>query len=98
MSLQLVPLTYLSGLKLLRKQFAQERLGWNVPTEVPIPSVLASINHHRDSQEAHHRRAAEELLDDGTHDVFSQRVVSRPDSNIEEMREVQQWVPISVRA
>lgn len=95
--IQLIPLTYLAGLRLLRKQFDQERLGWNPPTEVPLVSVLASINRQRGSDEVRRGYAAEELLDDGTHDMFSQGVVSPPDSNIAEMREVEHRIPISVQ-
>lgn len=88
------------GLKLLRRQFDQERLGWNVPNEVPLVSVLSSLNRQRNSEEVRRARAAEELLDDGTHDVFSERVIPLPDPTIAEMRQVQveHWVPISVQS
>ncbi|KAJ3476097.1 hypothetical protein NLI96_g11400 [Meripilus lineatus] len=94
-----IPSAYFAGLKQLRKQFAQERLGWNAPTEVPLASVLATISRHRDAEEAHRRgRSGNALPDDGSHDVFSRRAMPSPGSNIEEMREVQRIVPISVQA
>ncbi|KAH9946313.1 uncharacterized protein BXZ73DRAFT_95816 [Epithele typhae] len=80
--------TYGIGLLFLRRQIAQERLGWNVPDAVPLPlPILAPRRRTRaDSPEAlaaavpARRRgtlaalvaAADVDVDDGTHDVFSE--------------------------
>lgn len=63
--------TYALGLLFLRRQFAQERLGWNVPSSVPIPLPTIAPQ----GSDAVRRRAAglePPIAHDGPQDVFSE--------------------------
>ncbi|KAI0807255.1 hypothetical protein C8Q74DRAFT_1226759 [Fomes fomentarius] len=63
--------TYALGLLFLRRQFAQERLGWNVPSSVPIPLPTIAPQ----GSDPVRRRAAglqPPMPHDGPHDVCSE--------------------------
>ena len=73
--------TYAIGLLFLRRQFAQERLGWNVPAAEPLPLPRARSDSPEPrawpSESTRRRPAALAALvappeDDGTHGVFSE--------------------------
>lgn len=103
--------TYSIGLLFLRRQFAQERLGWHVPSTVPLPlPIIAPAVRASNSEHSVQRRAAvseSPMADDGTHDIFSEpwaREVEVPGGEVgdstppaAEMRQVQ-LVPVSLSA
>lgn len=93
--LQVFAGTYSIGLLYLRRQFAQERLGWNVPSSVPLPLpaiapfVGARVSSESDGVRRRARLAAVDspMADDGTHDVFSEpwaSGVGSPDGGAQE--------------
>ncbi|PIL23782.1 hypothetical protein GSI_13532 [Ganoderma sinense ZZ0214-1] len=103
--------TYSIGLLFLRRQLAQERLGWNVPESVPVPLPVMVAGTRASSELVAARRRAttvvNRLADDGTHDMFSPPAwVSSLEAGGEaageeqtrtEMRQVQA-VPVSLSA
>ncbi|TCD60420.1 hypothetical protein EIP91_010212 [Steccherinum ochraceum] len=101
----IIPSSYLIGLKDLRRQRDQERLGWHTPAP-PIPlGLLASPvgstpftsrrGESASGTAASRRETSDE--DDGTHDMFSRRRDSSSDPEATEMREVvrDRAIPIS---
>ena len=95
---QAIPMVYFAGLKHLKTQFDQERLGWHVP-EVAPPD-LRTIANRRETEESLSERGRiivpPLLVDDGTHDIFSRRRASEADPDAIEMRELERPIPISV--
>ena len=74
--LQVFAGTYSIGLLFLRRQLAQERLGWNIPESVPVPLPVMVAGTRASSESTATRRRTtttidNRLADDGTHDMFS---------------------------
>ena len=96
--MQVIPSAYLIGLKDLRRQRDQERLGWLTPAP-PLPlAVPLSQRDHSPLADRERTLQSGSGDDDGTHDIFSPRRGSSPDPNVTEMREVN-WdrtIPISI--
>ncbi|KAK7693207.1 hypothetical protein QCA50_002773 [Cerrena zonata] len=95
-----IPMVYFAGLKHLKTQFDQERLGWHEP--IVAPPILRAAAIRRASEETLSERGRiivpPVLVDDGTHDIFSRRRAHEPDPDATEMRELERPVPISVHA
>lgn len=93
-------MVYFAGLKHLKTQFDQERLGWHEPLVAPLTRRAAASR--RASEESLSERGRiivpPVLVDDGTHDIFSRRRANEPDPNATEMRELERPVPISVHS
>lgn len=96
---------------LLRKQLAQERLGWNQPVFGPFFQSVTPIRFRDDVSSAtaiRHGVLLNRWIDDGTHDIYSSprsrgdiditdsNLVGPPDDTTTEMREIQRAVPVSV--
>lgn len=98
---QLFPSAYCAGFYLIRKQLAQERLGWNLSTPGPLSQPVASSRDDFDLNAARWR-ILDHRIDDGTHDIYSSvrdvddAATETPDITAVEMRELQRVVPISV--
>lgn len=73
--LQVFAGTYSIGLLFLRRQLAQERLGWNIPESVPVPLPVIGPGSRvaLESVGARRRTMVIDSLttDDGTHDMLS---------------------------
>ncbi|KAL4251680.1 hypothetical protein ABKN59_003764 [Abortiporus biennis] len=103
----LIPICYFVGLKLLRRQFDQERLGWQLPQPRPVAlRHIVSEEEEIPNLNSDLRRIILNpvvTIDDGTHDMFSDQhrlppaYAHSPDpGNTTEMRELERPLPISV--